>query len=69
VYGQNTELHDKILTLFSAGNSVDTALENLKFIMCCLPEIDAPDLGYDNLFRIIVLQFIDAYNFHVRAGY
>jgi uncharacterized radical SAM superfamily Fe-S cluster-containing enzyme len=35
--------------------------------MCCLPHIDAPNLGYDNLFRIIIMQFIDAYNFDVRA--
>jgi len=35
--------------------------------MCCLPEIDAPNLGYDNLFRIIIMQFIDAHNFDVRA--
>ena len=35
--------------------------------MCCLPLISAPTLSYDNLFRIIVMQFIDAYNFDVRA--
>jgi uncharacterized radical SAM superfamily Fe-S cluster-containing enzyme len=35
--------------------------------MCCLPHIDAPELGYDNLFRIIIMQFIDAHNFDVRA--
>ena len=29
--------------------------------------VDAPDLGYDNLFRIIIMQFIDAHNFDVRA--
>ncbi len=39
----------------------------MKSIMCCLPEIDAPGLGYDNLFRIIIMQFIDAQNFDVRA--
>jgi uncharacterized radical SAM superfamily Fe-S cluster-containing enzyme len=35
--------------------------------MCCLPKIDAPELGYNNLFRVIIMQFIDAYNFDVRA--
>ena len=35
--------------------------------MCCLPEIDAPDLSYDNLFRVIIMQFIDPQNFDVRA--
>ena len=67
VYEQDTDLHGKMLELFSTGNSVDVANENLKSIMCCLPEIDAPDLGYDNLFRVIIMQFIDAYNFDVRS--
>ena len=56
-----------MIALFSTGNSVEVAEENLKSIMCCLPNIDAPELGYDNLFRVIIMQFIDAYNFDVRA--
>ncbi len=67
VYEQDEQLHGKMIELFSTGNSVETAQENLKSIMCCLPNIDAPNLGYDNLFRIIIMQFIDAYNFDVRA--
>ncbi len=67
VYEQDEVLHGKMIELFSTGNSVETAEENLKSIMCCLPHIDAPNLGYDNLFRVIIMQFIDAYNFDVRA--
>ncbi len=67
VYEQDEHLHGKMIELFSTGNSVQVAEENLKSIMCCLPNIDAPNLGYDNLFRIIIMQFIDAYNFDVRA--
>ena len=67
IYEQDEQLQGKMIELFSTGNSVECAEENLKSIMCCLPEIDAPNLGYDNLFRIIIMQFIDAYNFDVRA--
>ena len=67
IYEQDEQLHGKMIELFSTGNSVEKASENLKSIMCCLPEIDAPELGYDNLFRIIIMQFIDAHNFDVRA--
>jgi hypothetical protein len=67
VYEQDEGLHGKMIELFSTGNSVETAEENLKSIMCCLPHIDAPNLGYDNLFRVIIMQFIDAHNFDVRA--
>lgn len=67
VYEQDEALHGKMIELFSTGNNVEHAEENLKSIMCCLPQIDAPELGYDNLFRVIIMQFIDAYNFDVRA--
>ena len=67
IYEQDEQLHGKMIELFSTGNSVEKAEEHLKSIMCCLPNIDAPELGYDNLFRIIIMQFIDAYNFDVRA--
>lgn len=67
IYEQDEQLHGKMIDLFSTGNSVEKAEKNLKSIMCCLPSIDAPELGYDNLFRIIIMQFIDAYNFDVRA--
>ncbi len=67
IYEQDEQLHGKMIELFSTGNSVEVAEENLKSILCCLPNIDAPNLGYDNLFRIIIMQFIDAYNFDVRA--
>jgi uncharacterized radical SAM superfamily Fe-S cluster-containing enzyme len=67
VYEQDERLKNHLLHMFSTGNSVDKASEHLKSIMCCLPEIDAPNLNYDNLFRIIIMQFIDAHNFDVRA--
>jgi uncharacterized radical SAM superfamily Fe-S cluster-containing enzyme len=67
VYEQDEQLKGHLLNMFSTGNSVDKATEHLKSIMCCLPEIDAPNLGYDNLFRVIIMQFIDAQNFDVRA--
>jgi hypothetical protein len=67
IYEQDEVLKGKMIDLFSTGNSVEVAQENLNSIMCCLPNIDAPNLGYDNLFRIIIMQFIDAYNFDVRA--
>jgi len=67
VYEQDEQIKMHLLNMFSTGKSVDSVREDLKSIMCCLPEIDAPQLSYDNLFRIIIMQFIDAHNFDVRA--
>lgn len=67
VYEQDEQLHSKMINLFSTGNSIEGATEKLHSLLCCLPQIHAPSLTYNNLFRVIIMQFIDAYNFDVRA--
>jgi uncharacterized radical SAM superfamily Fe-S cluster-containing enzyme len=67
VYEQDTVLHKKLIEIFSTGISVDRVQDNMKQLLCCLPQIQAPGLTYDNLFRIIIMRFIDAYDFDVRA--
>lgn len=67
VYEQDAYLQNKLLKVFSTGISVDRAKEDLTQLLCCLPKIYAPGLEYDNLFRVIIMQFMDAYNFDVRA--
>ena len=67
VYEQDTELHQHLIKIFSTGISVDRVEENMKQLLCCLPHIQAPGLTYENLFRIIIMRFIDAYDFDVRS--
>ncbi len=67
VYEQDAALHQHLLKIFSTGISVDRVEENMKQLLCCLPQIHAPGLSYDNLFRIIIMRFIDAWDFDVRA--
>ncbi|MBD0286341.1 MAG: radical SAM protein, partial [Flavisolibacter sp.] len=67
VYEQDAILHQQLLSIFSTGISVDKVEENFKQLLCCLPQIHAPGLTYNNLFRIIIMRFMDAYDFDVRA--
>lgn len=67
VYEQDEQLHSKMINLFSTGNSIEGATGKLHSLLCCLPQIHAPSLTYNNLFRVIIMQFIDAYNFDVRS--
>ncbi|WP_129714415.1 radical SAM protein [Pedobacter sp. SYP-B3415] len=67
VYEQDATLHEHMIKIFSTGISVDRVQENINDLMCCLPQIEAPGLSYDNLFRIIIMRFIDAYDFDVRS--
>jgi hypothetical protein len=43
---------------------------SLKQLLCCLPQVALPagcGIGYDNIFRVIIMQFLDAHNFDVRS--
>lgn len=67
VYEQDAALHQQMINIFSTGISVDRTEEKFKQLLCCLPEVHAPGLTYNNLFRIIIMRFIDAWDFDVRA--
>jgi hypothetical protein len=67
VYEQDTQLHEQLIKIFSTGISVDKVNEDMHKLLCCLPEVYAPGLSYDNLFRVIIMRFIDAYDFDVRS--
>jgi len=37
-------------------------------VLCCLPQIPIPDqLGYDNIFRMLIVRFLDAYSMDIRS--
>ena len=41
---------------------------SLKQLLCCLPTVALPSaVTYDNLFRVIIMQFLDPHNFDVRS--
>jgi uncharacterized radical SAM superfamily Fe-S cluster-containing enzyme len=54
-----------LLSLASSGERTKTVLGDL---LCCLPRVEVPDdLGYDKVFRIVIVQFLDRYNFCIAA--
>jgi len=61
------EIQRKIYEVFSTGRSVEQASGKLSSLLCCLPKINVPDLKYENVFRVIIMQFYDAHNFDVRG--
>jgi len=67
VYEQDETLHRHVMKMFSTANSVDSLEGDFHHLLCCLPDISAPQLSYDNLFRIIIMNFMDAYDFDIRA--
>lgn len=67
VFESDDKLKNHMLNLFSTGISVDCAEEEFGELMCCLPRVKSDNLHYENLFRIIIMNFMDAHDFDVRA--
>jgi 7,8-dihydro-6-hydroxymethylpterin dimethyltransferase len=62
------ELQKRIFDLFSLSTGPDSAVERLSALLCCLPEFPVPQgLSYANVFRVSVIEFLDAHNFCLGA--
>ena len=67
-FEQDEVLRDKVLGLLSTAHSPDTASHSLAQLLCCLPELEVPEsFSYDNVFRIIIMDFIDPHSFDLRS--
>lgn len=68
VFERDPRIRSEVFRLFSTSHSPESATEALRQLLCCLPLVSAPpSLSYDNLFRVLVIQFLDAHNFDVRS--
>lgn len=68
VYEQDDAVRDGVFKLFSTSHSPASGVASLRDLLCCLPQVSVPEaLGYANLFRVIIMQFIDAWSFDVRS--
>ena len=68
LYEQNEELKRKTFELFSTSHSPQSAANAFKQLLCCLPMIPVPQgINYDNVFRVMIVQFLDPFNFDVRS--
>ena len=68
VFEHDASLKEHVFKLFSTNHSPESQANCLSELMCCLPEISAPaNLGYENVFRILVVQFMDAENLDLRS--
>ena len=67
-YETDSAFKEKLFTSFSLSHSPTSGSHALHDLLCCLPKLDTPsDLTYKNLFRIIIMEFLDAHNFDVRS--
>lgn len=57
-------LRDGVMNLLSLATTQCNTEEKLAGLLCCLPQAMVPaELSYANSFRVVILQFLDRYNF------
>jgi len=68
VYEEQPGARDCLFKLFASNHSPQSGAESQRELLCCLPKISAPAaLSYKNIFRVPIVQFLDAHAFDVRS--
>ena len=61
-------LRDAVFKLFATNHSPQSQACSLADLLCCLPQVQAPEgLDYRNVFRVLIMAFIDAEGFDLRS--
>ena len=59
-------LRTEMFNLLSLSTTAADASEKLASVLCCLPQAQVPEtLSYEDTFRVVIVQFMDAHNFCV----
>ena len=68
LYEQESAVRDSLFRLFATNHSPRSGAGSLRDLLCCLPPVWAPSsITYENVFRLIIMQFLDAHSFDVRS--
>ncbi len=68
VYENDEGLQKRLFKLFSTNHSPQSSATSLHDLLCCLPKVATPQgIDYQNVFRLIIMQFNDAWSFDVRS--
>lgn len=68
VFERDATLKEQVFSLFSTSHSPESQAESLAALLCCLPGVQfTENICYDNVFRVLIIQFFDAHSFDLRA--
>jgi len=68
VFESDTDLKSEVFKLFATNHSPESQASCLSSLLCCLPQVQAPEeITYERVFRVLIMAFMDASNFDVRA--
>lgn len=68
VFERDASVRNSFINVFSTALGADAQPSKLKDLLCCIPRASVPDsVGYANIFRVLILEFIDAHSFDLRS--
>ena len=68
MFEHDPAIREGVFKLFATNHSSESSARSLRDLLCCMPRLDAPtNLSYRNIFRVLIMQFIDAHSFDVRS--
>lgn len=67
-FEHNADLKEKLFAAFATNKGPEGQASCLAELLCCLPQVSMPAaLGYRNVFRVLIVQFMDALSLDIRA--
>ena len=68
VFESDPILKAEVFRLFATNHGPESQASCLSALLCCLPLVQAPaEITYDRVFRVLIMAFMDADNFDIRA--
>jgi len=68
VFERDASMQQAFINLFSTSLGPEAQPSRLKDLLCCIPKAVVPaDVTYANLFRLLIVEFIDAQSFDLRS--
>jgi uncharacterized radical SAM superfamily Fe-S cluster-containing enzyme len=67
-YERDDGLRERLFAALSTGHSPASGAASLRDLLCCLPDVGGlPEVGYERLFRVVIMRFMDAHDFDLRS--
>ncbi|MCP4700029.1 MAG: radical SAM protein [Gammaproteobacteria bacterium] len=67
VFERDPVMKELVFNLYSTAHSPESQAACLFDLLCCLPRVTAPALNYENIFRVLIVQFMDIHNLDLRT--
>ncbi len=67
VFEHDPALRERFVKLFATNLDATDQARCLSDLLCCLPQVSAPNLSYENVFRVLVVRFMDRHDLDLRA--